>query len=78
MGGRDSWGAWDGLVHTAMFKTDRQQGPAVRHRELCPRREAAWLGAEFAENGYVCMCATESLGCPPETGMTLSVSDSPV
>ena len=29
IGGRDSWGVWDGHVHTAVFKMDNQQGPAV-------------------------------------------------
>ena len=28
-GGRDSWGVWDGCVHTAIFKMDNQQGSAV-------------------------------------------------
>ena len=27
-------GAWDGHVHTATFKMDNQQGPAVQHMEL--------------------------------------------
>ena len=26
MRGRDSWGVWDGHVHTALFKTDNLQG----------------------------------------------------
>ena len=26
-GGRDSQGAWDGHVHTAIFKMDSQPGP---------------------------------------------------
>ena len=25
--GRDSWGVWDGHVHTAIFKIGSQQGP---------------------------------------------------
>ena len=25
--GRDSYGVWDGLVHTAIFKMDNQKGP---------------------------------------------------
>ena len=32
----DKLGGWDGHVHTAMFKTDNQQGPTVQRRELCP------------------------------------------
>ena len=27
--GRDSYGVWDGLAHTAVFKMDNQQGPSV-------------------------------------------------
>ena len=27
--GRDSYGVWDGHVHTAIFKMDNQQGPTV-------------------------------------------------
>ena len=32
--GRNSLGVWDGHVHTAVFKTDNQQGPPAEHREL--------------------------------------------
>ena len=32
--GREGEGVWDGHVHTAVFKTDNQQGPTVPHREL--------------------------------------------
>ena len=28
-GGRNSQEVWDGRVHTAIFKTDHQQGPTV-------------------------------------------------
>ena len=27
--GRDSYGVWDGQVHTVMFKMDNQKGPTV-------------------------------------------------
>ena len=27
--GRDSWGVWEGQVHTTVFKMGNQQGPAV-------------------------------------------------
>lgn len=29
MGGRDSYGVWDGHAHTAIFKMRNQQGPTV-------------------------------------------------
>ena len=35
MQGRDSYGVWDGYVHTDIFKVDNQQGPTVEHIELC-------------------------------------------
>ena len=34
-GGHDNQGAWDGHVHTAIFKIDNQQNPTAQHRELC-------------------------------------------
>ena len=27
--GKDSYGVWDGHVHTAIFKTDNQCGPII-------------------------------------------------
>ena len=33
-GGRDSYGAGDGYVHTAIFKMENQQGPIVQFMEL--------------------------------------------
>ena len=27
--GRDSWGVWNGHVHTAIFKMDNQQGSTI-------------------------------------------------
>ena len=33
--GRDGGGAWDGHVHTALYKMDNQEGSTVYHRELC-------------------------------------------
>ena len=34
MEGRDSWGVWDGHVHTAIFKMDNQQGPTIAQGTL--------------------------------------------
>ena len=33
-GERDSWRAWDGHVHTAIFKMSNQQEPTIQHRKL--------------------------------------------
>ena len=37
MGGWDSYGVWDGHVHTAMFKMQNQQEPTVQHKNSCLR-----------------------------------------
>ena len=34
-GERARQGVWEILVHTAMFRMENPQGPAVGHRELC-------------------------------------------
>ena len=33
-GVKDTQGIWNGHVHTAIFKTDSQQGPTVQHMKL--------------------------------------------
>ena len=33
-GRKDSYGVWDQLVHTVIFKLDKQQELTVQHREL--------------------------------------------
>ena len=38
---------WDGHVHTAIFKTENRQGPAVERRELRSTLCAAWTGGAF-------------------------------
>ena len=32
--GRDNLGVWDQQTHTAVYKTDKQQGPIVQHMKL--------------------------------------------
>ena len=34
LGGKDSYGVWDGHVYTAIFKMDNQQRTIGQHREL--------------------------------------------
>ena len=47
-GERDRWGVCpDAHVHTALFKTDNQQGPSVQHRRLWLWYVAAWTGGRF-------------------------------
>ena len=45
--GRDKLGAWDENIHTAIFKTDNQQGPTVQHREHCSVLRGNLMGWEF-------------------------------
>ena len=33
--GRERQKVWESHVHTAVFKMENQQGPAVEHKELC-------------------------------------------
>ena len=35
-GGRDKLGVQDYQIHTIIYKTDKQQGPTIQHRELYP------------------------------------------
>ena len=55
LGRRNNYGVWDGHVHTAVFKMDSQQGPAIWHRELCSELCGSLDGREFGENGYMFM-----------------------
>ena len=53
MGGRDSEGVWEGHVHTAVFKTDNQQGPKDSTGDSAQCYVAAWMGGDLGKNGYV-------------------------
>ena len=54
MRGRDSYGAWDGHVYTAIFKMDNQRGPTycIAHGTLL--NVTWWPGREgsLGEKGY--------------------------
>ena len=56
MGGEDTWGVWDGHVHTAVFKVDNQEGPhCIAHGTLLNvMRQPGWEGS-LRENGYMFM-----------------------
>ena len=47
--GQDSYGVWDGHVHTAMFKMDNQQGLTYSTWNSVQCYMVAWMGAEFRE-----------------------------
>ena len=78
MRGRDSQGAWDGHVHTALFKMDNQQGPTVQHRELCLMSCGSLDGSGVWGRMDTCICMAESLSCSPETTTTLLIGDPPI
>ena len=70
-------GVWDGHVHTAVFKTDNQQGPTVQHRELCSMWQPGWEGS-LKEIGYMCIYMAESLCYSSETIITLLTGYPPI
>ena len=45
--GRDSYGVWDGQVHTVIFKMDNQKGPVYSTGNSAQFYGAAWMGGEF-------------------------------
>ena len=79
-GGRDSQGVWEGHVHTAIFKTDNQQGPiahGIAHGTLLDVRwKPGWeVGLGRMDT---CPCMAESLRYSPETITTLLICYAPV
>ena len=77
MGERESWGVWDGHVHTAILKMDNQQGPPVQHMELCSILCSSPDGREVWGRMDTCICMAESLCCSPETITTLLIIYTP-
>ena len=63
MGRRDSWGVWDGHVHTVIFKMDNQQSPTVQHRELCSMLCGRLDGGGVWGRMDTCLGMGESLCC---------------
>ena len=78
MRGRDSWGVWDGHVHTAIFKMDNQQGPTAWHREVCSMLYGSLEGRGVWGRMDTCVCIAESLCCSTETITTLVISYTPI
>ena len=79
-GGRDSQGVWEGHVHTAILKTDNQQGliaHSIAHGTLLDVRwKPAWeVGLGRMDT---CPCMAESLRYSPETITTLLICYAPV
>ena len=76
--GRHSQGLWGGHVHTAVFKMENQQGPAVEHKELCLMSCGSPDGRGVWGRMDTCLCVAESLCCSSETITTLLISYSPM
>ena len=55
MPGRAGQGVWDGPVHTALFKVDKQGSP-VQHMELCSAFCASLDGRGVWGRMDTCMC----------------------
>ena len=56
MGGRDSYGVWDGHVHIVIFRM-----------ELCSMLCGSLDGRGVEGRMDTCVCVAESFPCPPET-----------
>ena len=54
-GKRDSQGVWNEHIHTAIFKMENQQGPALQLMNSAQRMwQPRWKGS-LGENGYMYM-----------------------
>ena len=71
--GRDSWGLWEGHVHTTIFKMDSRQKPTVWHMELCSLLLASLDDRGGWQRMDTCIRMAESLCCPPEIIATLLI-----
>ena len=65
-------------VHTAVFKTDNQQGPTVQHGELCSMLCGSLDGRGVWGRMDTCIHMAESLCCAPETTTTLRIGYNPI
>ena len=45
--GRDGLGVWDQQMQTTIYKTDKQKGPTVQHREYIQYPEIKHNGKEY-------------------------------
>ena len=73
MGARDSWGVWDGLVHTAVLKWVTDKDLPYRAWNSAQCCVVAWMGGEFEEE-WTHVYVSGSLHCSPETAITLFVN----
>ena len=77
-GERDSLGLWGGHVHTAIFKVDDQQGPAVQHGVLCSMLCGSLDGRGVWGRMDTYICMAEYLCRPPETFTALLIGYTPI
>ena len=68
--GRDSWGVWAGHVHTAILKTDNQQGPCGIARGTL--FNVVWQPGWEQSLGRMDTCMAESL-CYAREIITISL-----
>ena len=64
-------------VHTAIFKTDNQQGPAGQQGKLLSVMWQTGWEAGLGKNEYMYMYGRVHLCCPPETITTLLIGYTP-
>ena len=78
MGGKDTWGVWDGHGHIAMFKMDSQEGPTMEHEEICSMLCSRLDGRRVWGRMDTCIRLDESLHCSPKTVTTLLIYYPPI
>ena len=65
-------------MHTLLVKMDIQQGPTVKHKELCSVLCGSLDGKGFLGRMDTCIYMAGSLYCPPETITALLISCSAI
>ena len=78
LGGRDTWGVWDGHGHIAMFKTDSREGPTMEHEETCSMLCGKLDGRRVWGRMDTCIRTAEFLRCSLETVTTLLIYYLPI
>ena len=56
MGGRGSWGVWDGRVHTATVKMDDNKDLLYTEGTLLSVMWQPGWEESLGRNGYMCVC----------------------
>ena len=70
---KDSQRLWEGHVHTAIFKMDKQQRPIVQHMELAQYQVPDWMRGRFGGEWIHVYVQLSPFAVLPETATTLLI-----